>query len=620
MKYLFSIAFSVLIVLYLPAQTITADMKRDVFFSTDKYELRAPTQLKMKGFNEGELEKILQNSTISFTDAGTNKSISVKLSDLAAEVVKSEGKTTIKELIQINEDDGTHVQFDLNPKDDLGKMKDSAILQIKSTDGKKQHSAKIGKPDANGENGKKGNVNQISSLPASTLCSMPASPTFITKEMLAQSKNDFPFSLKNCFTQKRKRKLPGEYLLLYDYRRGDYYPLKKKFGKKTDLLDKEEQNACDGEYVEYYKLKSSMFFSPPAGSQLKVELMNYNDTLPLNLDVTYRDNFLEAEQSFQTTLNAFQQGGTKATTDTSGEDIEQQNFSEKQINSLKSLLAKLNQELCHYNSNFLYNSLTSDLHQQNVEVIMQRIRDIFKVSDDDLVKGIRILFEDVADVQGDVRRFEFLFKRLNNFQSIVYTAFRVRNRDNIILQFKNDRGRVLKEEELRISNGLKVDFSTGVFLTGLKDEAFKFKDTTLTYIARGDSILRDTSGSFIRREYSSRRKIGFGILAHVYPRLSSNYNLGISTGFSVNTETEINLLAGLSLMLGSERRMVISGGFIWGKANRLSRTVYEGLNRKDATIATSAPVFYTASDNVVPVVNDWQRSWFLGVSYNFSAR
>jgi hypothetical protein len=257
-----------------------------------------------------------------------------------------------------------------------------------------------------------------------------------------------------------------------------------------------------------------------------------------------------------------------------------------------------------------------------VDLIVANVRSKFEIKDDeDIVTAITNKVLTIPGHEKALSDFLLYWNRLNNFQAMIFTAFRIKDRDNVLLQFKDNKGTIRKEEELRVSNGFKVDFSTGIILTGLKDDEYVFKDTTVPYLRPGATTPTDTTGKFIIKENSSSRKIGFSIMAHGYPRLSSNYNLGITTGISVNTDTEINLLAGLSLMLGSQRRIVFSGGFIWGKADRLSNTVQSNFSRKDGNPAgTAQPVFYTAADNVVPVVNDWYRSWFAGVSYNFSAR
>ncbi len=579
----------------------------------------------LTGFKRKEAENILSNS---FTrKKGDEKKESLKTA-ANKEANKVGAGSDFKSLLKPNTaKDEDPVSITLNRNSllpDSLKSKDTVLLIIGN--GKQSQTISIGVPEV--KDTPKNNIDSIQeqvlfNWPGNTSCSKPPNLIFLTNSMISDNDNDFLFGIQNCFDKKRKRKLAGEYILLYDYRSGDYYPFKKVTRKPSA----NDIPICEKKYVEFYKLKKSPFFSPAVGSQFKVELMNYNDTIPLSLEIAYMDNFLAEEARFQSLLSAFQQGTSKPDStpkkdSATPEKEEQAEIEKASEEKYDSLLVQLIRELCYYTSNFNYTSLTADIHNQNIEIIVRNIRNAFDLKDDqDIISGITGKVKKTKGSETQIQKLALFFNRLNNFQSIVYTAFRTKNRDNLLLQFKDDKGRIRKEEELRLSNGFKVDFSTGIFITGLKDHEYVFKDTTVSYITTGGTDARDTTGNFIIRENSSKRKIGFGLLTHAYPRLSSNYNFGIATGISVNTEAEVNLLAGLSLMLGSQRRVVFSGGLIWGKANRLSKTVYEGFNRKAGDVTgTSAPVFYSTPNNVVPIINDWQRSWFMGVSYNFSAK
>lgn len=578
-------------------------------------------ELKLMGFKRKEAAAVLSNSFIQkHGDDATRKNLK-EVADKQDNSGQNSFRTLLNPQTATDDDD---VTLSLNRDNLIGsfedRLKPKDLIDISFGNGKKSQEIRIAVPESIPKPADKKSDTVTYAWPGKVICSKPLhAGRFISGTVMGDGDKDFLFGIQNCFDSKQKRKLAGEYVLLYDYRTGDYYPFKKTI-RKPSALDSPQ---CNKKYVEYYRQIKSPFFSPGVGSQFKVELMNYNDTVPLSLDIVYRDNFLAEESRFQSLLSAFQQGPKKT-----GDTARKPANTEQALNTDKTkaleycaLLVQLLQELCYYTSNFNYNSYTTEIHQQNIQLIAANIRKEFELDNgQEIVQGIAAKVEGVPGSDKQIQSLQLFINKLNNFQSIVYTAFRVKNRDNVILQFKDDRGRMKKEEELRISNGFKIDFSTGAFLTGLKDEVYKFKDTTVAYLPSGATTAKDTTGKFILRENASKRKVGFGILAHAYPRLSSNYNLGIATGFSVNTETEINLLAGLSLMLGSERRVVFTGGFIWGKANRLSKTVYQGLNRKDPDVPTSAPVFYVSTDSVVPVVNDWQRSWFLGVSYNFSAR
>lgn len=561
-----------------------------------------------------KLMEILKNS-------GIKSSTGIKtFNDLAEGFASSESKT-LGNLIKITNEKKADEADSLILRIKGERPKGDTLLLFWSCDGKKADTIRFIK--IREEN--KPDQPTTSNWPATILCSAAPSYIFITKNMIAESEDDFTFGRYNCFVSKYKRKLPGEYFLIYDYRKGDYYALKKIVRKASSIKPNPCTVSGDKAKVEFYRIKRSAFFSPPVGSQLKVELMNYSDTLPLNLEVSYRDNFLDEESRFKSLLSTFgdnegkagqkKDASTTAPTNTSEAFNDSAKISRAQMDSL---LVELDHELCYYLSHFNFNSLTAMLHEENLKTIEENIRSKFGIPPDKTIMiGLTNTFGEDATGKIYLKSIQSKFDRISNMQSILFTAFRVKNRDNVIIRFKDNKNQLRKEEELRISNGFKIDFSSGIFLTGLKDETFIFKDTTVSYTPSG-STARDTAGKYIIQENTSPRKIGFGILVHGYPRISSNYNVGITTGISINTNTEINVLAGLSLLLGSERRIVFSGGFIWGKANRLSNSVHEGFFRKDAS-TVSTPVFYATPNNVVPIVNDWYRSWFLGLTYNFTS-
>ncbi|MBI1780587.1 MAG: hypothetical protein HYR66_04380 [Sphingobacteriales bacterium] len=573
--------------------------------------------IKLEGKDTVEINKLLKNSKLG----GEN------LYDIGNVFAKAKNKNfSVDSIIKIRKpSDSAEVTLLLTSKI----PDDTSIKSVKlifSCDGKKGDTTILNLVAEKMDDEKRDN--HITNWPASKLCSAIPSYAFINKDMFDESIDDFALKSQNCYVSKYKRKLPGEYILLYDFRKGDYSPLKKIARKASKIKPK---NPCVGEdgktpienaRVEFYRLKKSPFFSPSVGSQVKIELMNYLDTVPLNLDVTYRDNFLEEESRFSSLLNTFgvneAKAGKKQDTTSEKEPKTEQESAKSITDEQKNRLIQLNQELCYYLNHFKYNSFTASFHEENLKTIEANIRSAFHIGDSISINdGLSEIFGNDETGKMYLKSVQNRFDRISGLQSILFTAFKVKDRDNIIIRFKDNKNQVRKEEELRISNGFKVDFSSGIFLTGLKDETYIFKDTSVSYTPSGGDP-RDTSGKYIIRENTSPRKLGFGILVHGYPRLSSNYNLGITTGLSINTNTEVNLMAGLSLMLGSVRRIVFSGGFIWGKANRLSNSVKEGFFRKENT-NTSAPVFYSTPNNEVPVVSDWYRSWFIGLSYNFTS-
>ncbi|WP_413667888.1 hypothetical protein ACEN9X_25925 [Mucilaginibacter sp. Mucisp86] len=446
---------------------------------------------------------------------------------------------------------------------------------------------------------------------------------FIDREMFDGLATFGYSSLVRCMSDQDDKRLPGEYIWLYDMQRGDYYTLKKIIKKSTDTRKINGLN-CDGKYVEYYKWVKSMFYSPPVGAQFKVELMNYTSNDALSLTLAYKDNFLEDEGKFSTMLNSaanFKKDTSKADTAKKNDSKVNSSGDDKLASTTAVNLIDCKNDLYYYTKNFYFNSATIEKHARNIQAINKHIHERFGMSMAEVIKLYKSDKDDKLTLL--VKYIELLYNKVYSYKTTSFLAEKLKNHDYLTMTLKDAQGNVKKTEEIRLSGGFKIDFSSGVLITGLKNQTFAFMDTTVKYRRSTDTTtslktLKDTTGRIAIRQNNSKQKIGFGVLMHAYPRISSNYNIAVTTGLSVNTETELNVLLGGSVLLGSTRRLVLSGGVIWGKTDRLNSTVKLGLNRSDPNNIYSAPKFYT--DSTVPVISDWDHSWFFGITYNFTAR
>ncbi|RAJ80385.1 hypothetical protein CLV59_105494 [Chitinophaga dinghuensis] len=442
---------------------------------------------------------------------------------------------------------------------------------------------------------------------------------FIDQNMFTTA-TSWGFSAQQQCVSKRDHKLPGEYMILYDMsdNGGDYYML-KKVRRKKKASDNCPSNTS---YVEYYKQRKSIFFSPPVGSQFKVQLMNLNAQDNWNMTASYRDNFLEEEATFKSTFLAFSNKTNTPVADTSKSataEPQKELQSNKAVETAANILA-LRNDLLYYAEKFYVNSATSDLHRRNILEINDRIQRTFNTNINGLLTQYLTNMDKDDDLNLAMKSIRDNYNKIISLRIQSFRAFRLKNRDYLDLQFKDKAGNIVKDEEIRLSGGMKIDFSTGISINGLKDFTYILKDTTVSYKTdtASTTLPRDTTGKIVRRENDGNTNVNFGIYMHVYPRLSSNYNIGITVGISTNTNLDINFATGGSLLLGSRRRLVLSGGCIWGKVNRLSNSVQEGYHETPAASGTMRPSFIPVGVSVVPVVKSWVRSWFLGVSWNFT--
>lgn len=143
----------------------------------------------------------------------------------------------------------------------------------------------------------------------------------------------------------------------------------------------------------------------------------------------------------------------------------------------------------------------------------------------------------------------------------------------------------------RVSGGLKFDVSMGAFYTGLNDEVYALKP------------ISDSTNQIIKERNGSGR-VGTGILAHLHSRCTGWFNWGISGGFELNNDARVGYLAGLSALIGYDRKFVFTFGGAASKKRVLS-AVYEPNDLISREITS------------VPMAEIWAGAWFAGLSYNF---
>ncbi|MGN6436108.1 MAG: hypothetical protein ACTHMM_06225 [Agriterribacter sp.] len=188
------------------------------------------------------------------------------------------------------------------------------------------------------------------------------------------------------------------------------------------------------------------------------------------------------------------------------------------------------------------------------------------------------------------------------------------------------------------SMGCKIDFSTGIYVSGLANNSFVLAAHQYSYKEARDSIgtdgsvnriytgrLIDTTGNLIQRN-SPKYSYSAGLLVHVYPRTGTFVNFGAVTGITItnSNSSPIQLMLGLSAMFrAGKSRISLSGGLIFGQVKTLSSvaTPHEWDGTPDKTVYNlkqDLPLFYTSSSDL-PTYDRWRRSIFVGLSYNFAS-
>lgn len=148
--------------------------------------------------------------------------------------------------------------------------------------------------------------------------------------------------------------------------------------------------------------------------------------------------------------------------------------------------------------------------------------------------------------------------------------------------------------------GFKFDFSSGLFMTGLRDQQFTLKpdSTVIQNSYGGDSIVFNKRNQIIK--LNDNKKVDFGVsaLMHCYPRITPYFNVGLSlgAGVSVGPDPSIRYLGGVSFLFGKSGRLSLTygcaAGFIDALADGYQNLQYT--SQSDAKVLTKK-VFRTRS-------------------------
>jgi len=228
-----------------------------------------------------------------------------------------------------------------------------------------------------------------------------------------------------------------------------------------------------------------------------------------------------------------------------------------------------------------------------------------------------------------------------------YMTRQVPDEDRMKMTVKQVKQDKKLEYNFWVKGGLKIDFSSGFFMTWIRNNEYTLQNFTFAYreskdtvVVRGgvpqDSIMYSgnvlkTSGNFIAL---NENKISYmaGVFAHFYRRSGRPFNWGGGLGFSINTNGQPYILLGLSGMLSSAsgRRVALVVGLAGGNEKTLTGTAYQykvtqtHYDHDNGAIIygnlRDVPKFYdTGKDLSVDVYDKFKVNWFLGLTFNLGS-
>jgi len=193
-----------------------------------------------------------------------------------------------------------------------------------------------------------------------------------------------------------------------------------------------------------------------------------------------------------------------------------------------------------------------------------------------------------------------------NKKDLIFVPLQIPNKDITYIYLEGFKGNKRVYERpfiLHNRGGFKVDFSAGFMTSFLRNNSYVLKDTILSE-EDSDGVQEEITNKKIIRSDEGDFFVGIGVLAHFYKRWGKRLNGSLSTGFMLNTDSQVNYLFGISSILGLEQRLVLSGGLSVGRVTDLSSLFEEG-------------DLISSDISVLPERNVWRTGLFIGVSYNF---
>jgi hypothetical protein len=166
--------------------------------------------------------------------------------------------------------------------------------------------------------------------------------------------------------------------------------------------------------------------------------------------------------------------------------------------------------------------------------------------------------------------------------------------------------------DIWLKGGLKIDFSVGIFATGLTDHAYEKK----ALLVNSDSGPQpsDTAFSLGRKDHG-KYGFAFGGMVNISPRMGASWiTPGISLGVAYGDSQNLQFIAAGSLHMGKSERILLHAGCVMGMAKVLDRSAIT------YTDDTNKYVSGDIANYPVPMADKFQGKFIFGISYNLSKK
>jgi hypothetical protein len=435
--------------------------------------------------------------------------------------------------------------------------------------------------------------------------------------------------LPTCF-DKEGNALTIKNHVLYDLTETD--PLKRFYLfkiKKSKIEDKADCGDYNDYHFEYSQVNKRI--CPIVGSVMAISVIAHKDSVIL-INSDSINFFLDSAQAVQTAFDAAGNNGFDSVQKEATKAKPPVNVQDKYLNGAVTL----NTDLLTFNSQYNGVVFLQEKYDAALKCLQVKISDFFLFnnipsSGQTLASAIESKLIEVPEIykrsvcellKSIASEYDIAIKRKSDYR-IFTKIIQVPNVDELNITMSTSKAKEpFYSHIFQPSLGIKIDFSTGIFITGLNSKDFILQSLRFKVQDSANGAVRDTVGNLIQIN-DGKFNYNAGFLVHVYPRTGYYVNAGLATGVTINNSDFMWVLGGSLMFRMGPGRLSLVGGWAFGKQKALDANHQQYLNGKNfypenkVYLTNNLPRLFT--DTNINTYEKRQTSWFVGITYNFAS-
>lgn len=394
-----------------------------------------------------------------------------------------------------------------------------------------------------------------------------------------------------------------------------------KSATKSDPEVKADQEKCNCPRGKSYCYVQVKRLKPAVGKTVGFHVFGYYPYFDsLKFTFGFDSKNLELKDQFTGTMTL--QPNTKNDTDKAQvAKAAPTKENSSQLNANVQFFQKMEAEFISYKNYLIEKSPDIMMVKSDVEYINQQLNQYCLVVKEFTPQGlINATEEYLKNFSNDIEKKTVMdaaqkaagyYAFIISYNAIKIPAVQIENEDQFkwaVNFYKGKNVAASRNYYQMIKGGIKIDFSTGFAFNSLIDKKYAIQYDLAD--AADDDVTTKVDAAKIVELKQGKYLVDIGLMAHVYPRTGSRFNIGGNTGVVIRNGSNVKYLLGGSIMLGYEQRFIISGGVIGGNVDVLDQTYDNLLN----TYVTKAKL--TSISSSVPTMKSWQFGSYLAITYN----